>query len=131
MRKFQQDDAHIFCTPDQVQSEISNCLDFIKYVYERLGFSKFHVTLSTRPLDKEKTLGSDEQWDAAEAALQKALDQHYETDWGLAVGDGAFYGPKIDITVQDALMRQHQCATIQLDFQVRNYPFAACDLSRR
>ncbi|EEB06197.1 cytoplasmic threonine-tRNA ligase Trs1 [Schizosaccharomyces japonicus yFS275] len=114
VRRFQQDDAHIFCRPDQVRSEIENCFDFLKYVYGVFGFT-FHLELSTRP--EEKYLGDLETWNKAEAQLKAALDASgYE--WELNEGDGAFYGPKIDITVFDALKRQHQCATIQLDFQL-------------
>ncbi|CAB08788.1 Threonine--tRNA ligase, cytoplasmic [Schizosaccharomyces pombe] len=114
VRRFQQDDAHIFCTPDQVRSEIEGCFDFLKEVYGTFGFT-FHLELSTRP--EEKYLGDLATWDKAEAQLKAALDASgYK--WELNAGDGAFYGPKIDITVFDALKRQHQCATIQLDFQL-------------
>lgn len=92
----------------------------MKSVYQTLGFKKFHLTLSTRP---ERSLGSDEMWIKAEKALESVLDAS-GLGWTLNPGDGAFYGPKIDVTVQDALMRQHQCATIQLDFQVFSFFFS-------
>ncbi|XP_044746278.1 threonine--tRNA ligase 1, cytoplasmic isoform X2 [Coccinella septempunctata] len=113
VRRFQQDDAHIFCTPEQIEDEIKNALDFLKHVYSIFGFS-FNLVLSTRP---EKFLGEIEMWNQAEKALADSLDA-FSSPWTLNPGDGAFYGPKIDITVTDALKRQHQCATIQLDFQL-------------
>ncbi|KAL3288603.1 hypothetical protein HHI36_003040 [Cryptolaemus montrouzieri] len=113
VRRFQQDDAHIFCTPEQIKEEIKNALDFLKHVYSIFGFS-FNLVLSTRP---EKYLGEIEMWNQAEKALSESLD-NFGAPWTLNPGDGAFYGPKIDITVTDAIKRQHQCATIQLDFQL-------------
>ncbi|KAL4158216.1 hypothetical protein PRNP1_003995 [Phytophthora ramorum] len=113
VRRFHQDDAHIFCTAAQVQSEISQALDFIKHVYGIFDF-KFNLRLSTRP---EKYMGELELWDDAEDQLRLALDDFGEP-WTVNEGDGAFYGPKIDIVVTDALKRQHQCGTIQLDFQL-------------
>jgi len=113
VRRFQQDDAHIFCMPDQVKSEMAGALDFLKHVYTIFGFT-YQLRLSTRP---EKFLGDIAVWDKAEQDLQEALDAA-ELPWKLNPGDGAFYGPKIDITLQDALRRSHQCATIQLDFQL-------------
>eukprot|EP00092_Neocalanus_flemingeri_P024362 GFUD01026418.1.p1 GENE.GFUD01026418.1~~GFUD01026418.1.p1 ORF type:complete len:743 (-),score=268.24 GFUD01026418.1:167-2395(-) len=113
VRRFQQDDAHIFCTPDQIQSEMAGCLDFLKHVYNILGFT-YQLKLSTRP---EKFLGDIAVWDKAEKGLAESMDA-IGLQWKLNPGDGAFYGPKIDITLQDALKRQHQCATIQLDFQL-------------
>ncbi|KAE9352006.1 putative threonine--tRNA ligase 1, cytoplasmic [Phytophthora fragariae] len=107
------DDAHIFCTAAQVQSEISQALDFIKHVYGIFDF-KFNMRLSTRP---EKYMGDLELWDDAEDQLRLALDD-FGQPWTVNEGDGAFYGPKIDIVVTDALKRQHQCGTIQLDFQL-------------
>ena len=93
--------------------EIVACLDFLDYTYSAFDF-KFELELSTRPKDK---LGSEELWDQAEGALEAALNQ-YGKPWKLSPGDGAFYGPKIDIKVFDALKRPHQCGTIQLDFQL-------------
>merc|ERR1711962_928371 len=113
VRRFQQDDAHIFCRADQIKSEMSGCLDFLKHVYSVFGFT-YQLRLSTRP---EKFLGEIEVWDKAEADLSASLDGA-GLPWKLNPGDGAFYGPKIDTTLQDALKRQHQCATIQLDFQL-------------
>merc|ERR1711971_477127 len=113
VRRFQQDDAHIFCMPDQIRSEMQGCLDFLKHVYSVFGFT-YQLRLSTRP---EKFLGDIEVWDKAEADLSASLDGA-GLPWKLNPGDGAFYGPKIDITLQDALKRQHQCATIQLDFNL-------------
>lgn len=117
VRRFHQDDAHIFCRADQVQHEISECLRFIEHVYGVFGFT-FQLRLSTRP---EKFMGEISAWDAAEAQLRHALDD-FAQPWRVNEGDGAFYGPKIDIVVTDALKRQHQCGTIQLDFQLpRNF----------
>ncbi len=113
VRRFQQDDAHIFCTEEQIETEIANCLDFLKYVYHILGF-KFSLGLSTRP---EGYIGSVETWDKAEQQLTNALNNS-NLEWSLHEGDGAFYGPKIDITLKDAKNRNHQCATIQLDFNL-------------
>ncbi|XP_014901145.1 threonine--tRNA ligase, cytoplasmic isoform X2 [Poecilia latipinna] len=113
VRRFCQDDAHIFCTPEQLEQEIVACLDFVRSVYQVFGFS-FHCLLSTRPTP---CLGEPEQWDHAEQQLEKSLQQFAER-WELNPGDGAFYGPKIDIQIKDAIGRQHQCATIQLDFQL-------------
>jgi len=113
VRRFQQDDAHIFCMPDQIKSEMAGCMDFLKHVYSVLGFS-YQLKLSTRP---EKFLGDIAVWDKAEKDLAESMDQS-GLPWKLNPGDGAFYGPKIDITLQDALKRSHQCATIQLDFQL-------------
>ncbi|EGD77339.1 threonyl-tRNA synthetase isoform 2 [Salpingoeca rosetta] len=113
VRRFQQDDAHIFCRPEQIEDEIKGCLAFLNAVYGTFGFT-YELNLSTRP---EKFLGDVEVWERAEASLAKALDE-FGHEWKLNPGDGAFYGPKIDITVHDALKRSFQCATIQLDFQL-------------
>ncbi|CAI5495904.1 unnamed protein product [Closterium sp. Naga37s-1] len=113
VRRFQQDDAHIFCEESQVEAEVSDVLDFLQVVYGIFGFT-FDLELSTRP---EKHLGEVETWDRAEAALTQSLNA-FGRPWQINAGDGAFYGPKIDITVYDALKRKHQCATIQLDFQL-------------
>jgi len=112
VRRFCQDDAHQFCTEDQILDEIMNNLDFLDHVYGIFGFN-FELELSTRP---EKRLGSEELWDKAEKALEDALTK-FGKPWKYNVGDGAFYGPKIDIKVFDALKRSHQCGTVQLDFQ--------------
>uniref|UniRef100_A0A8B9VVI0 threonine--tRNA ligase n=1 Tax=Anas zonorhyncha TaxID=75864 RepID=A0A8B9VVI0_9AVES len=113
VRRFQQDDAHIFCTIEQIEEEIKGCLDFLKSVYAVFGFT-FQLHLSTRP---EKYLGDLEIWDHAEKQLQNSLN-NFAAPWSLNPGDGAFYGPKIDIKIKDAIGRYHQCATIQLDFQL-------------
>ncbi|KAI5304839.1 Threonine--tRNA ligase, mitochondrial [Ascosphaera pollenicola] len=113
VRKFQQDDAHIFCRNDQITSEIEGIFDFLNAVYGLFGFT-FKLMLSTRP---EKYLGDLETWDYAEDQLRQALRNFKGDDWELNEADGAFYGPKIDITINDALGREFQCATIQLDFQ--------------
>lgn len=113
VRRFQQDDAHIFCTSEQIKDEIDSCLDFLSHVYKTFGFT-FNLVLSTRP---EKYLGDLEVWNSAEKALEESLNK-FGQPWNLNPGDGAFYGPKIDITIMDALRRSFQCATIQLDFQL-------------
>lgn len=117
VRRFQQDDTHIFCTEAQVEEEILALFDFLRTVYGKFGFT-FIMKLSTRP---EKALGDVATWDRAEDQLKKALDDFVSkggSQWELNPGDGAFYGPKIDITIKDALNREFQCATIQLDFQL-------------
>ncbi|XP_043499806.1 threonine--tRNA ligase 1, cytoplasmic isoform X3 [Polistes fuscatus] len=113
VRRFQQDDAHIFCMADQIKEEVLGALDFLRHVYSVFGFT-FNLCLSTRP---EKYLGDLAVWDQAEKALEESLDTFGES-WKLNPQDGAFYGPKIDITIMDALKRPFQCATIQLDFQL-------------
>ncbi|CAI5712194.1 unnamed protein product [Peronospora effusa] len=115
VRRFQQDDAHIFCRDDQIKKEVLDFLTFMKYVYDVFGI-KFNLELSTRP---EKAMGELEQWERAEKQLAEALDEFVGAGkWVVNPGDGAFYGPKIDIMITDALKRQHQCATVQLDFQL-------------
>lgn len=113
VRRFQQDDAHIFCAAEQIESEVSQALDFMQFIYSIFGFT-FDLVLSTRP---DKFLGTIEEWDQAEAALAAAMDRQ-GVAWTRNEGDGAFYGPKIDITIKDAMRRPFQCATIQLDFQL-------------
>ncbi|XP_075980881.1 threonine--tRNA ligase isoform X2 [Anticarsia gemmatalis] len=113
VRRFQQDDAHIFCAPQHIEQEMVSCLQFLECVYSTFGFT-FQLKLSTRP---EKFLGDVATWDQAEKALADSLNK-FGRPWQLNPEDGAFYGPKIDITIQDALRRSHQCATIQLDFQL-------------
>nr|CAI78599.1 threonyl-tRNA synthetase [uncultured delta proteobacterium] len=111
VREFTQDDAHILCTPEQLDNEIKSILDFIKYVMGIFGF-KYEVEISTRP---EHSIGSDEDWERATNALKSALEES-GTGYDLNEGDGAFYGPKIDFKLKDALDRKWQCATIQCDF---------------
>ncbi|XP_052017219.1 threonine--tRNA ligase 2, cytoplasmic isoform X1 [Apodemus sylvaticus] len=113
VRRFQQDDAHIFCMVEQIEEEIKGCLHFLQSVYSTFGFS-FQLNLSTRP---EHFLGEIEIWDEAERQLQNSLVE-FGKPWKINPGDGAFYGPKIDIKIKDAIGRYHQCATIQLDFQL-------------
>ncbi|KAL6937785.1 threonyl-tRNA synthetase [Hanseniaspora osmophila] len=115
VRRFQQDDAHIFCMPSQIKGEIADIFDFLNVIYGIFGFD-FKMELSTRP---EKYVGEIETWNNAEATLQECLES-WGGDWEINAGDGAFYGPKIDIMISDALKRWHQCATIQLDFQLPN-----------
>ncbi|MCL7043479.1 hypothetical protein MKW94_023879 [Papaver nudicaule] len=125
VRRFQQDDAHIFCRESQIKDEVAGVLDFIRYVYDIFGFD-FEVELSTRP---EKYLGEIETWDKAESALKEALND-FGRPWQINEGDGAFYGPKIDVSVFDSSKRNFQCATLQLDFQLParfNLSFAAED----
>ncbi|OBZ66826.1 Threonine--tRNA ligase, cytoplasmic [Grifola frondosa] len=114
VRRFVQDDTHVFCMPTQIEDEIAALFDFMEHIYGLFGFD-FHLELSTRP---DNYLGTIEAWDEAESQLKKALDKQYPGKWELNPGDGAFYGPKIDITIRDALRRSFQCATIQLDFQL-------------
>ncbi|ELV13451.1 putative threonyl-tRNA synthetase 2, cytoplasmic, partial [Tupaia chinensis] len=113
VRRFQQDDAHIFCTVEQIEEEIKGCLQFLQSVYSTFGFS-FQLNLSTRP---EDFLGEVEVWNEAEKQLRNSL-MEFGKPWQVNPGDGAFYGPKIDIKIKDAIGRYHQCATIQLDFQL-------------
>lgn len=113
VRRFQQDDAHIFCRPDQVGAEITSFLKMMGEVYDVFGLD-YRMALSTRP---EGYLGELEVWNQAEHALEEALNSTGR-EWEMNPGDGAFYGPKIDITVFDALRRKFQCATVQLDFQL-------------
>lgn len=117
VRRFIQDDCHIFCQEDQIGQEIRGMFDFLQTVYGKLGM-KFRLKLSTRP---EEYLGHIDTWNRAEATLQSALDEFSQKtgdEWELNPGDGAFYGPKVDIQIMDALRRWHQCATVQLDFQL-------------
>ncbi|KAF2325343.1 hypothetical protein GH714_026832 [Hevea brasiliensis] len=113
VRRFQQDDAHIFCMEKQIKDEAMGVLEFIDYAYKIFGFA-YELKLSTRP---EKYLGNLETWGKAEDALKAALEE-FGKPWQINEGDGAFYGPKIDISVSDALNRKFQCATLQLDFQL-------------
>ena len=114
VRNFVQDDGHIFCSEDQVQSEVSNFIDLVFDVYKTLGFDTISIKLSTRP---ENRVGSDEVWDKSEKALQEALENK-NLEWELYPGEGAFYGPKIEFSLQDCLGRVWQCGTIQVDFSM-------------
>ena len=111
VREFTQDDAHILCTPEQLNGEIKGVVDFVDYAMRVFGFD-YEVELSTRP---KKSIGSDQDWEMAEAALRQALEEKGVV-YDINEGDGAFYGPKIDFKLKDALKRKWQCATIQCDF---------------
>ncbi|WP_413379176.1 threonine--tRNA ligase [Alkalihalobacillus sp. 1P02AB] len=113
VRSFCQDDAHVFVRPDQMEEEIKGMIQLIDQIYRAFGFD-YSIELSTRP---KKAMGSDEIWGKAEAALKNVLEVS-QFPYQLNEGDGAFYGPKIDFHIQDALKRSHQCGTIQLDFQM-------------
>jgi len=114
VRNFVQDDAHIFCTPEQIQSEVSAFIDLTFEVYKHFGFENIDIKLSTRP---EMRVGSDEVWDKSEAALAEALDAK-DLEWSLQEGEGAFYGPKVEFVLRDCLDREWQCGTVQADFSM-------------
>ena len=114
VRTFVQDDAHVFCTPEQIEDEILRVIQQISEAYRELGFNNYRMELSTRP---ETSIGSDEIWQRAEAALEASL-QKSGKPWKLNPGDGAFYGPKIDFHLIDSLERSWQCGTVQLDFSM-------------
>ena len=114
VRNFVQDDAHIFCTNEQIQEEVQNFIDLVFEVYKTFGFDSILIKLSTRP---EKRVGSDDVWDKSEKALSDALDSK-GLDWSLLPGEGAFYGPKIEFSLKDCLNRVWQCGTIQVDFSM-------------
>ncbi len=114
VRTFCQDDAHIFCTDEQIESEVIKLIDTIKEIYDTFGFEKVQIELSTRP---EKSIGSDEMWESAESSLRAAL-QNAGIAYDTNEGDGAFYGPKIDFQALDALGRSWQLGTVQLDYQM-------------
>jgi threonyl-tRNA synthetase len=114
VRGFTQDDAHIFCTDDQIQSEVSTFIDLLHGVYRDFGFKDLLYKLSTRPPNR---IGSDELWDKAEHALEQALNSK-NLPWDLQPGEGAFYGPKIEFTLRDSIGRLWQCGTIQVDFSM-------------
>jgi threonyl-tRNA synthetase len=114
VRQFTQDDAHIFCTPDQIEAEIVGVIELTFEIYRAFGFEDFHVELSTKP---ENHIGSDEIWEIATNALIQAL-RHKKIDYKVNEGDGAFYGPKIDFHIEDCLKRSWQLGTIQLDFSM-------------
>jgi threonyl-tRNA synthetase len=114
VRNFVQDDAHIFCTEDQIQSEVSDFIDLVFDVYKDFGFENVAVALSTRP---EQRVGSDEIWDQAEKALEDSLKAK-GLAYTLQPGEGAFYGPKIEFTLKDCLERGWQCGTMQVDFSM-------------
>jgi threonyl-tRNA synthetase len=113
VRHITQDDAHIFCTEEQIAQEVNRCLDFGYAIYDRFGFEP-RIELSTRP---QKRIGSEEMWDRAERALRSALEQR-DTEYDLNEGDGAFYGPKVDLHMRDSLGRSWQLGTVQLDYMM-------------
>ncbi|MCK9087769.1 threonine--tRNA ligase [Haemophilus influenzae] len=112
VRGFTQDDAHIFCTEDQIESEVTSCIKMVYDIYSTFGFTNIAVKLSTRP---ENRIGSDEMWDRTEAGLAAAL-AHNGLEYEIQEGEGAFYGPKIEFALRDCLGREWQCGTVQLDF---------------
>jgi threonyl-tRNA synthetase len=114
VQAFTQDDAHHFCTPEQIKGEIALLIDFFKEIYSAFGLDDVHIELSTKP---EKAIGDAAVWDKAEAALKETLEER-GVDYKLNPGDGAFYGPKIDFHIRDSLKRSWQCGTIQLDFSM-------------
>jgi threonyl-tRNA synthetase len=114
VRQFTQDDAHIFCKPDQIEAEIIGVIELTFEIYQAFGFEDFHIELSTKP---DKHIGSDEIWETATNALKDAL-RHKNIDYKINEGDGAFYGPKIDFHIRDCLKRSWQLGTIQLDFSM-------------
>lgn len=116
VRAFTQDDAHVYCTPDQLEAEIGDMIDMTRQVYAAVGFEEPKTRLATRP---EDAMGDADVWERAEAALASALDKGgFKDRWELAPGEGAFYGPKIEFHVTDALGRSWQCGTIQIDFSM-------------
>lgn len=129
VRGFTQDDAHIFCRPDQIQSEVEKVLDLTKRFLGSFGFDEFELYLSTRP---EKSVGSDEHWELATAALKGALEAK-QLSYHVDPGEGVFYGPKIDLKIKDAIGRLWQCSTVQVDFnnpERFNLQFSAADGSK-
>ena len=112
VRGFTQDDAHIFCTEDQIESEVTSCIKMVYDIYSTFGFTNIAVKLSTRP---ENRIGSDKMWDRAEAGLAAAL-AHNGLEYEIQEGEGAFYGPKIEFALRDSIGREWQCGTVQLDF---------------
>ena len=114
VRGFAQDDGHIFCTEDQIESETKGFIDLLSAMYKDLGFTDFKIKLSTRP---EQRIGSDASWDKAEKALEDAIEK-LELEYFIDEGDGAFYGPKLDFVLTDAIGRKWQCGTLQVDFNL-------------
>jgi threonyl-tRNA synthetase len=130
VRSFTQDDAHIYCMESQVKQEIEGVIKLIEKMYKELGFTDYHVELSTRP---EKSIGSDEIWQHAESVMEEVA-KDLKLKYVLNPGDGAFYGPKFDFHITDAIGRTWQCATIQLDFSMPerfNLEYVAEDGSRK
>ena len=118
MRGFTQDDAHIFCTPEQIEEEVANCVEFARDVLKDYGFDKFQTELSTwNPDDKKSFVGSDDQWKLATDSLEKVLKK-LNIEYKTIPGEAAFYGPKIDIKLVDAIGRLWQLSTVQFDFNL-------------
>ena len=130
VRAITQDDGHIFCTPEQLEQELDGVFKLAAETYHDFGFDKISMSLATRP---EQSMGSDELWDMATKALRHALETN-KIDYTVREGDGAFYGPKVDMYIEDAMGRQWQCATIQVDFNLPekfNLSYIAPDGSRK
>jgi threonyl-tRNA synthetase len=130
VRAFTQDDAHIFCTPDQLEKEIALVIKLVTDTYNQFDFKSVRMALATRPQD---SMGSDELWEKATSALRNALDEN-KVQYEVREGDGAFYGPKVDIYIEDAMGRQWQCGTIQVDFNMPinfGLTYVAADQSRQ
>jgi threonyl-tRNA synthetase len=117
VRGFTQDDAHLFCTPDQVAAEVTGCLDLVKKVLNTLGMHEYRVRLSLRDPESDKYVGSAENWDKAEAALREAV-QTLGVEYTEEIGEAAFYGPKIDFVVKDVIGRDWQLGTVQVDYNL-------------
>jgi threonyl-tRNA synthetase len=113
-RSFTQDDAHVFCTPEQLQTEIEDCIEYIQETYKDFGFKEILTFIATQP---EKSIGSKQDWDLATKSLEKSLDT-CKLKYKIKEGEGAFYGPKIEFNIKDALGRLWQCGTIQIDFSM-------------
>ncbi|MDH4127222.1 MAG: threonine--tRNA ligase [Spirochaetota bacterium] len=114
VRNFTQDDAHIFCTVEQIKEEIIKLIEYTDYVYKKVGFNKYNIFVATKP---DKYIGNDDVWDKATQALKDALDS-LKMDYNIKEGEGAFYGPKIEFNIEDCLERYWQCGTIQVDFSM-------------
>jgi len=117
VRGFTQEDAHLFCTPDQVAAEVTGCLDLVKKVLGTLGMENYRVRLSLRDPESDKYVGSAENWDKAEAALREAV-QTLGVEYTEEIGEAAFYGPKIDFVVKDVIGRDWQLGTVQVDYNL-------------
>jgi threonyl-tRNA synthetase len=134
VRGFTQDDSHIFCTPEQIEDEIGGCLDFALEVLKVFGFDQYQTELSTwDPNDRKNFLGSEEQWNMANRSLENALKQR-KIEYKVIPGEGAFYGPKIDIKLVDAIGRLWQLSTVQVDFNLPqrfNLEYVAEDGTRK
>jgi threonyl-tRNA synthetase len=117
VRSFTQDDAHIFCTEDQLHGEISDCLHLVRVIFETLGMKNFRMRIGLRDKNSDKYIGSNESWEAAEGALRKAAEE-FAVPYEENEGEAAFYGPKIDFVVRDVLGREWQLGTVQVDYNL-------------